>query len=138
MCNGLVVREKTSSKNAKGPSLVFGNVEFYLQGTRKGRENPAEASESYPSSFGTTGSKQHPKVRPWKSLLCLQQQNPIERSSTARFDLINSFESLDHRMRCPGFSDSESPSEGSSEGNQIQKGKEVKKDETLESRTRET
>src|SRR6266540_1026686 len=74
------------------------------------RGNLAPLLDSYPSYLGSSRPHQYPAVCQWESLVCSQWRNSIEGSSTAKFDQTNSFESLDNRLRCSGFSDSESPS----------------------------
>ena len=118
MCNGLVVREFTSSKSANGLVVALSSVDSYLQGASKRTENPAEVSDSYPSYFGSSRPNQSPTVRQRKSLHGPQRRNSIEHSTTAKFVQTNNFESLDNLLRCSGFSDSESPSKGSNEGNE--------------------
>ena len=108
MCNGLVVREITSSKSANGLVVALRRGDSYLQGAGEGTENPTGATDSYPSCFGSSRPNQYPRVRQRKSLPGPQRRNSIERSSTAKFVQSNSFESLDNRLRCSGFSDSES------------------------------
>ena len=148
MCNGLVVRETTPSKSARGPVWFWAVSIAICREREKGpkirgpefpgtfpsplREAPGvqlatgawcrrgylpPLLDSYPSYLGTSGPDQYPTVRQWKSLPCPQRRNSSERSSTAKFDQTNSFESLDNRRRCSGLSDSESSSEGSPEAN---------------------
>ena len=118
MCKGLVVREITSSKSANGFVVALRSVDSNLEGAREREENPAEATDSYSEYFGSSRPNQYPTVRLRKSLPSPRLRNSIERSPTAKFVQTNSFESLDNLLRCSGFSDSESPSKGSTEGNQ--------------------
>src|SRR5438874_399601 len=141
MCNGLVVGEITSSKGAL-PSASARGVNVYLSGGKERSEFPSGLSGSSLSYLGSLCPDHHATNRHWKSRSCSPLGNSIERGFAAEFDQINSFESLEHRLRCPRLSDSVRPLEATLPRarlkSEIQQGKEVKQDETPESRPRET
>src|SRR6266496_5220032 len=115
MCNGLVVGEITSSKGAL-PSASARSVNGYLSGGRERSEFSNGVSGSSLSYLGSRCPAHHPTNRHWKSGSCSPLGNSIERGFAAEFDQINSFESLEHRLRCPRLSDSVRPSEATLPG----------------------
>jgi hypothetical protein len=143
MCNGLRVREITSPKSANALSAAARTVSANLPGARVAREFPAGVSGRYLPHFGTRLPAQYSTIHQWKSRPRSPLGNSIERALATKQYQTKSFESLEHRLRCPtAFRFRETvgsiPSGGSPEVSQIQQGKEVKEHETPESRIRET
>src|SRR6266511_1139210 len=125
MCNGLVVWEITSPKSANSLSAVARTVNANLPGAR---EVHVGVSGRYLSYFGTRLPDQYLTIHQWKSRPRIPLGNSIERALTTEHNQTKSFESQDHRLRCPTvFRFRETfgsiPSGGSPEASQIQQGK---------------
>ena len=130
MCNGLRVREMTSSRSASAPSVVARIVYAYLPGAREGSEYPVGVSCPCLLYFGSRPD-QHSTVRQWKSRPLSPLGVSIERVLTTKPNHTNSFGSLNNRTRgLTAFRFRETvgsiPSGGSPETSQILDGKEVK------------
>src|SRR6266478_790613 len=131
MCNGLRVREITSSRIASSPSVVARIAYTYLPGAREGSEFPVGVSLPCVLYFGSRRPDRYSTVCQWKSSPHAPLGDSIERALTTRENHTNSFESLDNRRRgLTAFRFSETSgsitSGVSPEASQIQKGKEVK------------
>ena len=131
MCNGLRVREITSSRSASAPSVVARIVYAYLPGAREGSEFPVEGSCPFVLYFGSRRLDQYSTVRQWKSRPHSPLGNSIERALTTKRNHTNSFGSPNNRSRgLTAFRFRETvgsiPSGDSPETSQILDGKEVK------------
>src|SRR3989442_7336533 len=97
MCNGLVVREITSSKSANALSAVARTVNANLPGAREGTEFPAGVSGPYSSYFGSRLPNLYSTIRPLKSRPRSPLGKSFERALTTKQNQTNSFESPDNR-----------------------------------------